>query len=97
MWGTLFSTYIYRRDSAWGYTIIHRGTPIPASMGFSSLLQIYINGKVGYRSIIHDPREMSLTKSSVTFCSTEVFKKFLSLSTPGDFEGLNKFLHKEAI
>lgn len=55
MWGTLFSTYIYRWDSAWGYTNIHRGTPIPASMG---LLPIYINGKVGYRSIMCDPREM---------------------------------------
>ena len=37
------------------YTNIHRGTPIPTSVG---LLPIYINGKVGYRSIMCDPREM---------------------------------------
>lgn len=37
------------------YAVIHRGTPIPASMGFSP---INANWKVGYKSIMCEPREI---------------------------------------
>ena len=100
MGGTLFPTYIYRRDLAWGmlfyryrWDLVQLGDPkenatfTKSSVTFCSAVVMFTKSSVMFCSTM-----VTLTKSSVTFCSNVDKEQCEVLWYSGTSEGYKKVL-----